>query len=182
MAPSVDGHSVKSPPVKREGLARVASPACRVLVLGSMPSERSLATGEYYANPRNRFWRVMEALCPLKADAAYAARIAALQSAGVGLWDVIRACERRGSLDANIRHAQANDFATVLDALPSLAAIALNGRTACSLWTRHVTPTLRPSHRALPTLSLPSTSPANAAKPLAILIDIWKTALAPFLP
>jgi hypothetical protein len=84
------------------GLPPQAAPDCRVLVLGSMPGAASLAAARYYAHPRNRFWPLMGALCGFDPALDYPLRLAALQAAGVGLWDVIGTCERRGSLDADI--------------------------------------------------------------------------------
>ncbi|HBN52823.1 MAG TPA: DNA-deoxyinosine glycosylase, partial [Stenotrophomonas sp.] len=85
-----------------QGLPAQVNGHCRVLVLGSMPGMASLQAARYYAHPRNRFWPLMGALCGFDPQLDYAQRMAGLQAAGVGLWDVIGRCRRRGSLDAAI--------------------------------------------------------------------------------
>ena len=90
--------------VIKRSFAPVVDANTRILVLGSLPGEASLRAAQYYANPRNQFWRLMEPVVegPLT-DLPYEARLATLLSAGVGLWDVIRSANRAGSLDADIR-------------------------------------------------------------------------------
>ena len=85
-----------------QGLPAQVNARCRVLVLGSMPGMASLQAARYYAHPRNRFWPLMGALCGFDPQLDPAQRLARLQQAGVGLWDVIGRCRRRGSLDAAI--------------------------------------------------------------------------------
>ena len=41
------------------GFEAVAGPDARVLILGTLPSAVSLATGQYYAQPRNAFWHII---------------------------------------------------------------------------------------------------------------------------
>src|SRR5687768_16698899 len=84
----------------------------RLLVLGSLPGEESLARGQYYANPRNQFWRLIGAVIGADLAAlAYPQRLEALLAAGVGLWDTVGSATRRGSLVGNIRLRDANDLA-----------------------------------------------------------------------
>jgi double-stranded uracil-DNA glycosylase len=133
----------------------VADERTRLLLLGSLPGEESLAQGRYYANPRNQFWRLMESvvgagLVPL----AYEARLRALLEAGVGLWDTVGSARRRGSLDGNIRGHSANDLAALAASLPALRAVGFNGGKSASLGM----PRLAESGVAL--LPLPSSSPA----------------------
>ena len=89
------------------GLAPIVAPNARVLILGSFPSEASLAAGQYYAHPRNHFWPLLAAVLdePLP-TLAYPARLARLKARGVAVWDTIVTCERRGSLDTAIRNAR----------------------------------------------------------------------------
>ena len=158
------------------GFPAQLSDACRVLVLGSMPGIASLQAAQYYAHPRNRFWPLMQALCGLDATLDYPARIAALNAAGVGLWDVIGRCQRRGSLDAAIVRGSEvpNALGACIAGLPQLRAVACNGATAYQAFMRFIAPTLPADGRPLAIWSLPSTSPANAAWPLPRLQAAWQ--------
>jgi hypoxanthine-DNA glycosylase len=135
-----------------------------VLVLGSAPSVLSLRKGEYYGNPRNAFWRVMAELLGRPPGEDYEARTRMLTEARIALWDVLASAERPGSLDASIvgATAVANDFEAFFAGHPMVRAVWFNGRTARRFWDRRVK-----GRQALPAglalLTLPSTSPANAA-------------------
>jgi hypoxanthine-DNA glycosylase len=149
---------------------------CRVLVLGSMPGEASLAAANYYAHPRNRFWPLMGALFGFDPQLPYNERIAALQSAGVGLWDVIGQCERRGSLDAAIVPGSEvpNAIPGLLASLPRLRTVAFNGGKAAQAFRRHLQPALAAEVAArLAFHALPSTSPANAGFGFERLRAAW---------
>ena len=165
-----------------QGLPAQVTAACRVLVLGSMPGAISLHEARYYAHPRNRFWPLMAALCGFDVQLAYAQRMACLQQAGVGLWDVIGQCQRAGSLDtAIVRGSEVpNRIAELVADLPQLRAIACNGAAAHTAFQRWIAPALPPLAAALPVLALPSTSPANAAWSLPRLTGQWQ-ALQPWL-
>jgi TDG/mug DNA glycosylase family protein len=160
-------------PLKRS-FPPVADARTRVLVLGSLPGEESLARGRYYANPRNQFWRligeVIEVdLVPLDYDA----RLHLLLGAGVGLWDSVASATRRGSLDGNIRGHSPNRLADLAAALPALRAIGFNGGTAAALGMAQ----LAGSGAAL--VRLPSSSPAYTL-PYRDKRDAW-IALRAFL-
>lgn len=176
MEPSSPG-SVTLP--RLQGLAPCIDDDCQVLVLGSMPGTASLQAGRYYAHPRNRFWPLMARLTGIPAELPYAQRMLALQAAGIGLWDVIARCRRRGSLDAAIERGSetANPLAARIATLPRLRAIALNGGKAAQAFARHVAPGLSPGRTSaggpLAMLALPSTSPANAGMDLARLERDW---------
>ncbi|WP_082443675.1 MULTISPECIES: DNA-deoxyinosine glycosylase [Stenotrophomonas] len=185
MCPGKDIHGVVSRVTNEtmlQGLPAQVNERCRVLVLGSMPGMASLQAARYYAHPRNRFWPLMGALCGFDPQREYAARLACLQQAGVGLWDVIGRCRRRGSLDAAIVRGSevANPLPELVQGLPRLRAIACNGAAAAQAFERHVHPALPPGH-GLTLLALPSTSPANAAWSFERLLGEW-TRLSPWLP
>jgi len=148
----------------------------RVLVLGSMPGVESLARGEYYAHPRNLFWRIMQDLLGIDVQASYAARTEALLANGIGLWDVLQHAERAGSLDKDIVRASEapNDFAALLADYPAVRAFAFNGQKAGTAFERHVR---LPATLPLVRLPLPSTSPANASVRYADKLAAWRVIL-----
>ena len=157
--------------VRLTGLPPVIDKRARVLILGSFPSAASLAAQQYYAHPQNKFWPILGAVLeqPLqKMD--YAARIAAVQAAGIAIWDVFAACSRDGSLDTAIRDAMPNSLASLRDSAPALRRICFNGRMAA----RRIREVEALGFEAL---VLPSTSPAHAGMSLAEKLARWRTAL-----
>lgn len=163
----------KAPTASKSSFAPIIDARTRLLVLGSLPGEISLARAQYYANPRNQFWRLMEAVTGCRLEAAgYGERLEALLLAGVGLWDVVKSGERVGSLDANIRNHQANGLAELAASLPNLRAIAFNGGKASSLGRKQLGP--EPPYAVI---TLPSSSPAHAV-PLEIKLAAWRVLAA----
>lgn len=120
--------SPDAPSPRLWGLPPIVTSDTRLLVLGSFPGGVSLARQQYYAHPQNQFWRILQAIwpsspCPSCAS-SYEIRSKWLRDRGLGAWDVYASCEREGSLDTAIRHAQVNDFADLLRHCPQLKAIA----------------------------------------------------------
>jgi hypoxanthine-DNA glycosylase len=159
-------------PVLR-GLPPVLDRDTTVLILGSFPGEASLAARQYYAHPRNHFWPLVAAVlgAPLP-DMPYRERLRSLRAHGIGLWDVIVACKRRGSLDGAIRMAVRGEVARVRRVAPALALVCFNGKTAA-----RALPAWREAGYA--TLSLPSSSPAYT-RPFAEKLAAWR-AIGDFL-
>lgn len=153
----------------------VADARTRVLVLGSLPGEESLARAQYYANPRNHFWRLIGGV--IGADLAplpYGARLEALLAAGIGLWDTVGSATRRGSLDGAIRGHRANDLAALAATLPELRAVGFNGGKSATLGLAQLAG--RPDLALIP---LPSSSPAYT-RPFEEKLAAWRR-LAPYL-
>lgn len=150
-----------------------------MLILGSHPGLRSLDAQEYYANPHNRFWRAVATITGIDARAAYAERIAGLHRSGIGLWDVLERCERRGSLDQEIVRGSEvpNDLGHVVAAHPELRAILLNGSSAAAFVHRLVLPRDLWPDAGVAIVTLPSTSPAHAAIRPADVIGTWQASL-----
>ncbi|MEG2963369.1 MAG: DNA-deoxyinosine glycosylase [Janthinobacterium sp.] len=130
----------------------------RVLILGSLPGEKSLAHSQYYAHPQNKFWMLVGAVLGVDlASLPYDSRLATLLAHGVGLWDVVAKAQRAGSLDSNIRARDDNDLVALAASLPRLHTIAFNGGTAAKLGIK----VLGEHARRYRIVSLPSSSPAH---------------------
>jgi TDG/mug DNA glycosylase family protein len=139
---------------------------CRILILGSMPGVRSLAAAQYYAHPQNLFWPMMQDVFGVKHTLPYLDRMAGLRAQGVGLWDVLQGCERRGSLDSAIERESEvpNAIAALLQQRREIRTVAFNGAKAAQAFARHITRDVPASRlRELELLALPSTSPAHAS-------------------
>lgn len=156
----------------------VAGAGARVLILGSMPGKASLQADQYYAHPRNAFWRIMGDLLGAGPDLPYPERLEKLGAAGIALWDVIAACERESSLDADIVGATVlpNDFSAFLAVHRSIERIFFNGGAAEASFRRLVLPGLVGPERQL--LRLPSTSPAHAGMRYAEKLAAWSAIVA----
>lgn len=129
----------------------------RLLVLGSLPGDKSLAVQEYYGNRQNKFWLLMSEVIGVElVPLDYSSRLKALLEHGVGLWDVVAEAHRPGSLDSRIRARNDNDLCALLASHPNIRAIAFNGGTAAKLGIK-----VLGSHAANYQIeALPSSSPA----------------------
>lgn len=155
--------------VRKRSFPPVADARARLLILGSLPGDKSLAEQRYYAHPQNQFWRLIgPAIDRDLAAMDYDARLLALRDAGVALWDVVASAERPGSTDAAILSPQANDLAGLIATLPNLRAIAFNGATA----HRHGLKALGPLATRYPVIALPSSSPLHTVG-LAVKAPAW---------
>jgi double-stranded uracil-DNA glycosylase len=155
-------------PPRAPGLEPVTGERPLILILGSFPGRQSLAAHEYYGNPQNHFWKIMEALFSIDRNLPYPDRCAQLAGRGIALWDVIAGCSRVGSADARILDPRFNDLAGFLAAHPTIRLIALNGTVAGKHYAG------RRIHGCIPSVILPSTSPANARSPLPEKIRQWE--------
>jgi hypoxanthine-DNA glycosylase len=115
----------------KEGLPPIANASTRIFILGSLPGERSLRDGRYYAHPNNQFWKLVGAAIGQDLHhQPYDARLAALADHGIGLWDVVSTARREGSQDSAIRDARHNAIGGLRDPYPLVEAIAFNGGRA----------------------------------------------------
>ena len=139
-----------------------------MLVLGSLPGEKSLAVQRYYAHPQNRFWHLIGKVIGRELGLLdYDSRLAALLAAKVGLWDSVASAHRAGSLDAAIREAEPTALAELATSLPGLRAVGFNGKTSAKIGMPQLAGT------GLALIPLPSSSPAHAAMPLAEKEKLW---------
>lgn len=159
-----------------QSFAQLVNKNTRILILGTMPGEASLKAQEYYAHPRNIFWRIMADIFNAGAGFAdYQAKTQCLLSHNVGLWDNLQYCERQGSLDSDIRREIPNDIETLLAANPQIDMILCNGQKSYDFFKKYHQPLLK----SLNCQIMPSTSPANARLSYAQKLAAWCQALQP---
>jgi TDG/mug DNA glycosylase family protein len=153
---------VSFPPISRAD--------ARVLVLGTMPGAESLRVGQYYAHPRNAFWRIMATLFDFEPDLPYADRTRRLLAKQVAVWDVLQHCDREGSLDQNIENEVSNDFGPFFARHPSIHSVFFNGGNA-ERWCRKYAA----APATLKLKRLPSTSPTAARMNFSQKLRAWRT-------
>ncbi|MDQ6981744.1 MAG: DNA-deoxyinosine glycosylase [Mariprofundus sp.] len=153
-----------------------ANPNARILILGSMPSVKSLIAAQYYAHPQNAFWPIIEELFSFNSGLEYEQRLACLRTNHVALWDVAQQCIRPGSMDhaIDMESVTPNDFSVFFDTHPHVRAIFFNGRKAEELFRKRVLSLLSDKHRQIERHLLPSSSPAHAGISRAQKLEAWK--------
>jgi hypoxanthine-DNA glycosylase len=153
-----------------EGFPPVVDQGARLVILGSFPSVQSLVARQYYANPRNAFWRITGELFGFDEKAPYDKRLAALRSHGVALWDVLHKCRRIGSSDSKIdlKSVAPNNFDELFAYYPTITRVYFNGDKAATLFRRlvHIDAPVRYQR-------LPSTSPARVM-PAGDKLAAWR--------
>jgi TDG/mug DNA glycosylase family protein len=154
--------------------APISTPRARILILGSMPGTASLEAGQYYAHPRNAFWRIMEDLTGVRHDAPYEERVRSLNQRRIAVWDVLECCLRPGSLDSRITEERPNDFQAFFTAHRHITHIGLNGGKAAGSFRQYAARHC-PAHIVV--TQLPSTSPAHAGRSYEQKTLAWQKAL-----
>ncbi|WP_347217380.1 DNA-deoxyinosine glycosylase [Chryseobacterium sp.] len=127
-----------------------------ILILGSIPGVKSLEMQQYYAHPQNKFWKIILELLNEEFTEDYSKRIETLKKHHIALWDVIDSCERKGSLDSEIKNEEANQIAELLEDHPNVKAIFCNGGKSYKNLQK-----LLGKNYKLPIVLMPSTSPLH---------------------
>lgn len=150
------------------------------LVLGTMPSVMSMQKAFYYAHPQNQFWPIMQQLSGQQAQSVDE-KVLIVNQLNMGLWDVLRACDREGSLDSAIKKPQANDFESFFKEYNSITTVVFNGQKAYQLFKQHVIKKQKIPEN-LDYRVMPSTSPANAKLKKQDKHLFWQENLQDLLP
>lgn len=140
----------------------------KILILGSFPSVKSREQMFFYGHPKNRFWQVIAAVFGRSVPETVEDKRKMLYSLNIALWDVIHSCDIDGSSDSSIKNVVPNDLSLILNAA-DIKRIFLNGRTAEKYYNKYFKNSVNKE-----VISLPSTSPANAAWSLEKLIEKWR--------
>jgi hypoxanthine-DNA glycosylase len=156
--------------LSKRSFAPVVDENTRILILGSLPGDASLAQQQYYAHPQNRFWHLLSELISVNlVDQEYVLRLQTLLLHHIGLWDVVAQAKRRGSLDSQIRERDDNDLLSLISTLPRLHTIAFNGATAGKIGLK----ILGEQQTRYRILHLPSSSPAHTMA-YALKLTSWQ--------
>lgn len=139
-----------------------------ILILGSIPGDRSIKMQQYYGHPQNRFWRVIAAITETELPTEYNTKKEMLKANKIALWDVVYKANRKGSMDSMIKDEVPNAIDNFIRSHPKLKTIAFNGKKAEQMYDRYFD-----RDSSLRYLSLPSTSPANAACNIETLCTKW---------
>ena len=153
--------------------APIVDARTKILILGSIPGIKSLEKVEYYGNKQNHFWKI---ICTIfnytVVPDCYKNKVDFLLQNRIGLWDVVRNCERKGSLDIAIKNQEINDFDTFLNEHPKITTLLFNGKTAYQFFYKKYG-----QIKGITYYVMPSTSPANAI-PFENKLNEWSLILS----
>lgn len=142
-----------------------------ILILGSFPSVKSRQESFFYANPQNRFWKLMAQLLNESTPKDTKDKIIMLKKHKIALWDVIESCDIVGSSDSSISNVVPVDISQILSRA-NIIKVYANGGKAFELYNKYLYPKTK-----LDITKLPSTSPANAGYSFDKLLSEWKKIL-----
>lgn len=170
-----------------ETLPDLLAPGMRVLSIGLNPSLPSVVAGFYFANPRNRFWKALNAsqLLPAPVQPGPDAMRLLLEREGIGFTDVVKR-PTRGAADlraADYREGAPRLYSLIETFRPGYAWF--HGKVAFKQFVRHAGLENGEDVWGRQALTVgttrffvtPNPSPANAAYSLEALIS-WFNALA----
>lgn len=143
----------------------------KILILGSFPSVKSRENQFFYHHTQNRFWKVMASIFNEDIPTTIEDKKSLLIRNKVALWDVIKSCEIKGSSDSSIRNVVPNDINLILEK-SNIQQIFCNGNKSYSLYKKYLE-----KDTGIKSISLPSTSPANARFNLDMLLHEWRVIL-----
>lgn len=157
--------------MKKYSFPPLANEKSKILILGSLPGEKSLQMQQYYAFKQNAFWRIMFEIFDEPFSDDYKNRCEMLLKHGIALWDTIQSGNREGSLDSSIKDEEPNDIKEFLDEHKGISKILLNGKKSETMFKKHC------KNINLKVITMPSTSPANARMSYNEKLNLWKTAI-----
>ena len=152
----------------------IADSNAKILILGSVPSVKSLEEAQFYAHPQNQFWKFMFQMFGEEYTLDYEMKKSLIIRHNIALWDILQECERKGSMDADIKEAKPNDILGLLGECGNICHIFCNGQTTYKYFKRFI-------KTDIPSTCLPSTSPANAKMRYDEKFNVWKDNIMPYL-
>lgn len=139
----------------------------KILILGSFPSVKSREGCFFYHHPQNRFWKVLAGVLEQPVPTTIEEKTAFLLTNKIAVWDTIASCRITGSSDSSIKDVVPNDLGPILSEA-KITQVFCNGGTSYKYYRKYQEKTT-----GYTAVTLPSTSPANAAWSLERLINQW---------
>ena len=160
----------------KKAFAPIINEKCNLLILGTMPGEKSLELQEYYGNKRNQFWKILFAMLEKEFSTNYNKRLSLLKEHNIALWDVLEFCEREGSLDSNIKNEKPNNFNILYAKYPDIKNVFFSSKNAEAYYKKYVG-----KKDSIVYETLPSPSGANATKSYNEKLRIWSEKILPLI-
>lgn len=154
----------------------IADKNSEILILGTMPGEKSLELQQYYGNRGNQFWKILFEILGEAFSSDYNDRVALLPKYRIALWDVLQYCEREGSLDSAIKNEMANDFEAFYAEHPQIKHVFFSSKNAAAYYDKYVG-----RKEGLVYDVLPSPSGANASMRPAQKLQVWREKILPLI-
>ena len=155
-----------------------------VLVLGTLPGQKSLKQMGYYSDPRNNFWRILFQACGESFDKSNEAKTALLEKYGIALWDVLESGIRKNSNNDTPRETSddkgigaeiANDLPGLLVKYPNIKLILFHSNDAYKYFQKHF------KNTTIPYIRVASPSGQNRKNIEEKALE-WKAALSCVIP
>jgi hypoxanthine-DNA glycosylase len=153
----------------KQGLPLLIHNDSKILILGTMPGERSIALQQYYGNKGNHFWKILYSVFNTPFSTDYQARVRLLRENHIALWNVLLHCEREGSADHAIRNEQPNDFDGLHEKYPEIRNVFFESKSAATYFKKYCSFKDGVSYSVLP-----STSGLNAGMSYDSKLGEWK--------
>jgi hypoxanthine-DNA glycosylase len=165
--------SKPNPPDAKTSFDPISNADTVILILGSMPGDKSLELGEYYGHSRNRFWKIIAAITKNELPLTYSGKKRLLLKSKIGIWDVVHKATRKGSLDNAIQDEEPNDLENFIASHKNLKVIGFNGTKSEAIFDKYFD-----RKSGLKYITLPSTSPANTGIDFDNICKLWRQVLA----
>lgn len=160
----------------KKAFAPIVPKGARVLILGTMPGEKSLELQQYYGNRGNQFWKILYAMTNEDFSTDYNERKMLLVKYKIAVWDVLAFCERAGSLDSAIKNETPNDFDAFYKIHPQIKYVFFSSKNAAAYYDKYVGRDANHIYDVLP-----SPSGANATMRFAAKLEVWKQKMMPLI-
>lgn len=156
-----------------KGLKAIVNEKSKILILGTFPGKESLESGEYYASKRNKFWNILFEMLKEDISEDYKVRANLLLKNKIAVWDVLKSCERDGSLDKKIKNPIPNNFNIFLKKYPSIRTIYFGSKIAQEYYIKYNSNSFNEDKLII----LPSLSGANSTMTYEKKKNEWKVIL-----